>query len=167
MIKSHQMSIIVGDHMKLLRSAVAAAVGTAAMLATSMQPALAAYPVTDFPNFGLSQFGANQTSVTWYNRSVGISGTVIDYNGNDGQSQRVCVAAYTRANATGVSFPNPDGGWNSLTCRYASGGSVNFNFTIDGAPAGGFQSVRVWSFTIDYVTGPWGEDNRTRNRPAA
>ena len=78
--------------MMKLRVSAAAAVGTAAMLGATAVPAQAAYPVTDFPQITNSQ-GAVDVTVTWYNRSVGISGAVSD-NVDDTITTQACVYAF-------------------------------------------------------------------------
>ncbi|MBB4755175.1 hypothetical protein [Actinoplanes lobatus] len=141
----------------------AAAISTVAVLATSAQPALAAYPVTLFPEFG-GPWGSNQVQVTWYNRSVGISGWVKDLCCASGGNvtTRACVVAYFGPNATGEGIPV---GADS-ECRTAIDTTRGFSFTINGAPAGGFQSVQV-SYYEDRPDESELVAYRTRNRPAA
>ncbi|MDT7846699.1 hypothetical protein [Streptomyces justiciae] len=131
--------------------------------ATALPAAAASYPTTDFPQITNST-GATDVTVTWYNRSVGVTGAVSD-NEDDYLTTVVCVYAYIGPNATE--------GWHEKECRGVNGGTKGFNFTLDGSDiVGGFQSVqvRLGHQATDVNGDPgriWDDEIRTRNRPAA
>ncbi|MCI4065122.1 hypothetical protein MRQ36_22165 [Micromonospora sp. R77] len=86
--------------------------------------------------------------MTWYNRSVGVQGEVYDYTSSAGSTTAKFV------------FFQSDVELSSLTqTRTSSGGSVSFNFLVEG-PSGGINGVQVWlchsgdCFIADEVTKP-------------
>lgn len=150
--------------MRLLRPIVAALTGTALLLSGFAQPALAANPVTNFPTFGYSD-GENKVTITWFDRSVAVTGSVTDF-GNDLSATQVCIWAYMEPNGGGLWYPyssTPD-----VSCRGANNNSKTFGFTISDAPEpGGFASVQVAQF-IQHADGTKElQGFRTRNRPAS
>lgn len=135
---------------------------TGTIMSTTALPATAqSYPTTDFPQITNST-GATDVSVTWYNRSVGVTGAVSD-NESDYATTVVCVYGFVGPNATE--------GWHDMECRGVNGGTKGFNFTLDGSDiSGGFRSVQVRlgrQYDINGEPGRvWEDETRTRNRPA-
>ncbi len=148
--------------MRTLRSLAAAVIGTGALLAAGAQPAQAAYPVTEFPTMCYGNQGCATIDVTWYNRSVAISGWVSDTYAGDGWNMRVCVYAYVGENGTGSYRTAPD------PCRTVDGAGKSFGYTIDGSDiSGGFRSVSAELKWVSTGGNVYTEDRRTRNRPPA
>ncbi|GAA4946440.1 hypothetical protein [Actinoplanes utahensis] len=78
-----------GMAMSVRRIVVSATLATAALLAGTAAPALAAYPVSGFPALRSAYGGANLT-VTWYGRSIGVDYSIKDIGG-DGYETWLCV----------------------------------------------------------------------------
>ena len=153
----------------VVRTVLASLSGIVVLLGVGGVPAHAAYPVTQFPRFSAvdanSQpiIGENQVAVTWYNRSVGVSGWVTDYV-DGGNLARVCVSAYTGYNA--------GGGWSGRHCRSAHDRTRTFEYTIDTTSDGGDLTAPYFSAKVELCQeAPNGDfrcstvNTRTRNRP--
>jgi hypothetical protein len=139
-------------------TAAALVMAVAAAVVTAAPSAAADYPKTTYPRV-VTDWGEHYAIVTWYNRSVGVTGSVTDYR-PDGIWTLICVQAHVGPNGTGAA--------SGQECRSVENGTRGFNFTIDGSSiVGGWHSVVVWQRIqgLGSVTDVAGSA-RTRNRPA-